>query len=94
MLGTLRYDDQGMVIEVSDTLFTEPVLITRTYRVTAINAPSPPQDGAGVRYVGGTFHGSGFEVGTAEQPEKTAETPLKPPGRNRVWRDGEWKKAR
>jgi hypothetical protein len=97
MYGTLHTTPTGFEIVTTDTQWSEPLLVTTHYRVTAINDPyRRADDGAAVTYrIGGPWSGAGFQCSTDPEPFKVDRDAIKPPrprkGMVWVWRDGEWK---
>jgi hypothetical protein len=85
-------DMDGIVIEVLDTAWDEPVMLVSRYRVFVMDEGRPSREREPVRYCCGVWMGSGFRAGTDNRPpESMDKIPLKRPRGKKTWRDGEWR---
>lgn len=91
MIGTLQADAAGFVIETSQTMSTEPILVIYRYRVNVIIG-QPRSESERVTHNGSWWNGYGFQCNTEQSAETVEHREVKRPRGYRTWRDGEWRK--
>jgi hypothetical protein len=91
MIGMLKSDEKGFVIETSYAMSNEPVLLVTRWRVCVMNG-SPQRNNESVSFNGSWWNGYGFQCNTEQRAESTRQEPIKKPRGAKVYRDGEWHK--